>query len=275
MNHLLKEKLRSKIEGMKRQLEMVYKTSANTQQRKRVSLQLGRLQKDLKLLDEDAFGNADVKRYLTDEELDRATVGDEQSDAATMEILSNIEIEQASPNCRQEEVNAISTYLHHFDREYWGVMSNSQLKLDFNYSQKRDSFFTKMNQLQIALKNYLAVLDDLAGNIIGQQQEQRLKQMKSRQYMDFIVKAGDFVTSLKEFVLFLLDEYRDGGNVVLNPEHVIQFDDLYGSKRLNGMRLMDALEEMRLFLEEFEQYLNIPELKQFQANRSQYDEDEE
>lgn len=274
MNHLIKEAIRSKLISMQRQLELVYKTSADMQQRKRVSVQLSRLQKEMKLLDQDAFGSDDVRRYLSDEEVDALHEGDGGTGGGDLALLAEIPIEPAGPNCRQDDVNAISSYLRFFDQEYWGVMSHSQLKLDFNFSQKRDSFFTLMNQLQIALKNYLAILDDLNGNVIGQQHEQKLKQMKSRQYMDFIVKCGEFITSLKKFVIFLLDEYRDGGNIVLNPEHVIKFDDLYGSKRLNGMRLMDALEEMRRFLDEFEQYLNIPELKQFQSGRPQYEDEE-
>jgi hypothetical protein len=87
--------------------------------------------------------------------------------------------------------------------------------------------------------------------------------MRSKLYMDLIIKTGDFVRKLRDFILEILDDYRSGGNLILNPENTLKFDSIQGTRALEGRTNVDAIELLGSFLEELYGFMNIGSLKQF------------
>jgi len=56
----------------------------------------------------------------------------------------------------------------------------------------------------------------------------------------------------------LLSDCQAGGNLILNPDDTIQFDEIHGERELNGFTILQGVERINLFLGEFAEYLNIP-----------------
>lgn len=269
--------IEEKINLLSRRLEMVLKTTSNPSQKKRVSIELAKLKKDQKRLQEGNFSDQDVRRYVSEKELTFQEPEEEAADRlADYTILSAIPIEPASPDCFEPEINAIHSFIAFFEHEYWGGISDFTVKLDYNYSQKREVFFNDLNVIQIAFKNYLDIISDLNSESVTRDYEEKLKTMRTKYYMDLIMKVGEFINRLHNFVASMLEDYRNGGNVILNPDETLRFDKIHGERALEGMTVVEGLESLNQFLEEFEDYLNIPEIKRIeQPNLFVSDEDEE
>lgn len=265
MDNELKASIYEKIEALSRRLETVLKTSVNPEQKKRVSQQLANLKKDSIRLSEGNFDQEDVRRYLGEAGVSRSEASDEGrtiSAGERFELLSTIEIQPASPECDEREANEVVSFLRHFEREYLSVLGNYQLKLDFNHTQKRDMFFNLYGAIQQALKSYLDIVHDIAlGSVASREHADSLRQMKRKLFMDLLMKTGEFVRGLYDFLSLLMSDYRNGGNLILDPEKILEFDALHGQRELDGMQIVEGIERMRLFLAEFSEYLNIPGLK--------------
>jgi hypothetical protein len=58
----------------------------------------------------------------------------------------------------------------------------------------------------------------------------------------------------------MIDDVRQGGTVVLNPEDVIQMAEFENDRALDGLSVIDALPEIHLFTEEFIRFLKMPNI---------------
>ena len=270
MDSEIRTRVEEKIRLLTRQLEMVAKTSRNSEQKKRVLNQLAVLKKDAIRVQEGSFGDQDVRRYLGEASPSNQNdqdAGQVQNEALPrFSLLSEIPIQPASPECSEQEVNEIASYLKHFEHEYLSVLGNYQLKLDFNHAQKRDTYFNAYGTIQHSLKSYLDVVHDVAsGRVASGEHADSLRLMKRKMFMDLIMKTSDFVRGLFDFLTILTTDYQNGGNLMLNPEQVLDFDALQGKRELDGMLVAEGIERIRLFLDEFSEYLNVPGLKKMQT----------
>lgn len=262
METRIKELLEEKIALLQKRLEMVAKTSRDPGQRKRVGQQLAVLKKDFIRLHNGDFPDSEVSRYLSGDVMDTApALTAAETDLGAYPILGSIPVEPASPFCREQEINEICSFLNFFEKEYWAAVSDYQLKLEFNTSGKRDRLFNELNLLRVAIKNYLDIISDLDKGAANREYESRLRSMKTKQHMDILLKSGEFVSRLHDFIGYLLDDFRNGGNVILNPEDSLHYDSIHGEKAMEGMNIVDVLEKLFQFLSEFREYLNIPDIK--------------
>lgn len=262
MDRSLRDLVEAKIRELSRQMEMVLKTSRDAAQQKRVSVEIAKLRKDFKRLEDGTFTDADANRYLGDPSLRLEPSTDGPDDRlGGYPLLASVVTEAASPYCREPEANEIHSFLRHFESEYWGVISDFSFKLDFNSAQKRDAFYNDLNTIQIAFKKYLDVLHDLADDKAPREYAEKLGQMKAKLYRDLLLKVGDFLKRLGTFVDGLLDDYRNGGNSILNPDDELHFDAIHGARELEGVRIIDGVERLAAFLHEFIAFLNIPEIR--------------
>jgi len=270
LDSFIKQKVENKIISLTKKLEGVLKITSDQFQKKRVSIQLAQLKKDMKRLEAGNFSESEVKKYLDEEDMKLSFAEEEKSRLSEYEILNEIPQLQASPDCNEPEINEIYSFLSYFENEYWGAISDFQFKLDFNYSQKRDQFFNELNIVQMGLKNYLDVLHDLSGDVVTREYEEKLKIMRTKQYMDVVMKTGTFIKKLYNFVDTLLTDFSDGGNIILNPDDVLNFDHLEGDNLLEGATIIEGLKSLHQFAAEFIEYLSIPELKKIKRFDDRY-----
>ena len=263
-------RVRDKIQLMLRQMDTVLRTTRDPGQKKRVSLEISRLRKDLVRLEEKTFTDEDARLYIKLEAPagGNADDGDDEGQLTPdrYPVLSSIEITPAGPECAEPEINAIASFLRYFEAEHLSILGNYQLKLDFNNAQRRDTYFNLYSGTQQVLKSYLDVIHDIAaGRIASGDHADSLRQMRRKLHMDYVIKTADFVHGLLEFITLLLDDCKNGGNLILNPDQVMEFDKIHGTRELDGLTVATGLERIRLFLSEFGEYLNIPGLKKMQS----------
>ena len=257
-----KDKVREKIQGLVKRFEMVMKTSSNPQQQKRASVHIAKMNKDLEKLNKGDFSEEDGKKYFQFDVPKRIS-DDENSGSFTgkYEILHTVPILQASKFCSIPEVNAIYSYLAYFENEFWGGISDFHLKLDFNHSQKRDIFYHNLNVLKISFKNYLDILEDLENTTNTLEYTENLKKMRSKYYMELLIKVGEFISQLYQFITSIILDYESEGNIILNPHEVLNFDKIQGERDLEGLTVLQALKKLQQFLSEVAEYLSLPEIK--------------
>ena len=262
MDRDLIKKIEDKIHFLQKRLEMVLKTSRDGAQRKRVSQQLAVLKKDFIRLQNGAFPEAEINKYIDKSEMaGRSDSGEEVRELEDFPLLREIELELASPLCREQEINEIHTFLKYFEDEFWAGISDYQLKLEFNAGHKREAILNELNMLRITIKNYLDILSDLDRGAASSEYENKLRSMKTKQHMDVLMKTGDFIIGLHDFIGYLLEDYRNGGNIILNPDDSLNYDSLHGEKSMEGMNIVAVIEKLHAFLGEFREYLNIPDMK--------------
>ncbi|MBN1897539.1 MAG: hypothetical protein JW827_02085 [Spirochaetes bacterium] len=250
-----------------KKLEGVFKVTINNEQKKRVKKELMKLKEKLKripldghvLTEEDNTEEVKKKKVVPEEKKE------EETDDKEFPLLSGIKIEKVHKKSDDHEINMAFSYLKNFESELWGAMGDFHLKLDYNHSKERDKFYNHLENVERLLKEYINILNELY-NASQEDYMERVKVMKVKTGRAFLVALTEFMKELSHFLQFLLDDYKDNGNIILNPDEEIKFSKLEGkNKSLEGKKIIDALHLIIQFTDEFVRKINIPEeiLSQF------------
>ncbi|MDR2733793.1 MAG: hypothetical protein LBC99_04000 [Spirochaetota bacterium] len=264
MDRELREQAENKLRQLSRQFELVLRTTKDPNQKKRVSVQLGQLQRNLAALEIGELSDEQVRRLLrgqtqTPQQEEESSQEDRKDWTERFPLLAQISIQNASEEPGAQEINAIHSYFQHFENEYLPVLGSHQLKLDFSHSQRRDVYFNNFSSLQLAIKGYFQDLIDVShSRIMQNDQADRMRQIRRKTYMDLIMKCGEFVSNMYNFLGNLLSDCQAGGNLILNPDDTIKFDEIHGERELNNFTMLQGVERIYLFLGEFAEYLNVP-----------------
>ncbi|MCK4778358.1 MAG: hypothetical protein KAS39_08245, partial [Actinomycetia bacterium] len=159
-----------------------------------------------------------------------------------------------------KEVNLIQYILNEFEMEYWGVLSDYHLRLDYNKSFERDKFYNLLEKLKRSLSEFLKIVEDYHSAAV-QSYKSNLKSMMLKARHSLLVETGTFIDSVKVFLDILIKDNADGGNLILNPTDKLNFDKIMGKKKLEGMEVIDGLKFVNKFINEAIVILNIPDLK--------------
>ena len=265
MDREIHEQVEAKLRLLARQFDMVLRTTRDPDQRKRVSSQYAGVKKSLDALEKGEMSDEEAGRFLRGQKIatheQAASDYDERGEGGGGEftILSTIPISDIGGEYGGPELNAIHSYLQHFETEYLPTLGQHQLKLDFSYAQRRDAFFHTFSTLQLTLKGHIAdITDPSYDRLVQSDQSGRVRQTRRRMQLDLVMKCGEFVSGLRGFLWTLLNDHKTGGNLILNPEDTITFDPIHGERELNGKLVVESVERVCLFLNEFAEYLNVP-----------------
>jgi len=159
------------------------------------------------------------------------------------------------------ETAALSTYLRCFGHEFLVLLSERQLKLDFKYSLDRDSFYRRYQELE-------RKLDDLRQEILkaerGEHRPELMQEARRRAFKmhrSVAVEAHRFYKAVVAFAGDLIEDIETEGFKCLNGNAAVRFDAVEGQRHLNGVRVLDALKQMRGYAAEVIDFLNIPEFE--------------
>jgi hypothetical protein len=142
------------------------------------------------------------------------------------------------------------------------ALSDNHLDLDYNHANKRNTFFTKMENTLRLLKEYQKILEQMEHTARSEFKSQ-LQAMAVKQERNFIIETVNFLYSLEEFLGTLISDNEAHGNIILNPDDTIEFDvKLYGAKKLNGVTVIDAVRKSYALVAETLEFMNLPNLGQ-------------
>jgi len=231
------------------QLEGVLKTTADELQKKRVAKEIKEMKKKIKEMEvllNDISGDAYREEDDEDERYD------------SYRLLTNIQIEWYNKHHNDREMDALISYLNFFEMNYLPILSEYYIKLDFNHSLKRDSYYTKYLEIKKILKEYDYELDILYNDEYNRIALHHDKSLIYKIRYQFMLEVNNYFRDLRGFIQTLLNDYQTGGNIILNPDEKIELSEFEENRKLDGYNVISALEEIHKFCDEIIKFLSIP-----------------
>ncbi|MCU0822246.1 MAG: hypothetical protein MUC95_07220, partial [Spirochaetes bacterium] len=71
-----------------------------------------------------------------------------------------------------------------------------------------------------------------------------------------------FFKSAKKFISDLISNYEIGGNMILNPEDPIEYEDYEKYNTFKNKNVIDVLSYSDKFVDAVLEYVNVPDIKQ-------------
>jgi hypothetical protein len=247
--HSLQDELLSSKMILK-QLEGVYNTSGNIVQKKRVAKEINELKRKIKSL-EGQLVVLGIENEIIEEE--EAGIGDDY------DILSIIPINKVREDSKDSEMDAITSYLDFFEKNYLSILSEFYIKLDFNHSGKRDEFYPKYMEIKKIINEYNYELDVLNREEYNSIAFYRDKSLVHKIKHRYLLALDKYFKELSSFLKILIDDNAEGGIIVLNSNDRLILDDLEKNRKLDGYTVLDTIVEMYEFSEEVIKYLSLPE----------------
>ncbi len=246
-----------RIREMIDNLEGVLKTSGDADQKKRVTVEILKLRKELE---------RNPLRILDDEDEDsEETIQQEEELKDPLDyydILKHIPIQQIGRGFYNREINEIYTFIKHFEDEHLGMLGEYHLKLDYDQSIARDSFYSKIHDLHTVINHYANALEKYEQLKDSLSDKTNQKLLVQEEYRNLLTKLGNFFRKLYKFVDDLVENYNNNGNLVLNPHDKLSFDSSLGeSQVLNGCTVIEGIQDLHRYLTELLEYLNLPDIK--------------
>ncbi|MDY6935166.1 MAG: hypothetical protein SVZ03_13210 [Spirochaetota bacterium] len=242
-------------------LEGVLKTTPNKAQKQRVKEDINKLRNNLQKLYPDAdlreLENAIFTNIMT---LSSDNLSDKDKSLKDYESLQDIKIDNTSPYREDREINEASSIMRYFEERIWGVLSDQHTKLDFSNSGERDSLYRKLDECNRAFKSFCQTLDDIE-KAISQEYISQLQMMRIRQGRLFLFEIYDFFKISKHFISNLISNIENGGNMVLNPDDILEYAEYEKFKSYEGWNILNTLKSIKQFLCEALQVINVPEIK--------------
>ncbi len=247
------ESIRREIEKKEvvlKQLEGVYKTSSNTIQKKRVADEIRSLKRQINKLLE-MIGELKVSR-----DVHHIETSSHNSDDYS--ILQKITVSAHRKDHHDREMDTLISYMNFFEENYLPILSEYYIKLDFNHSMRRDTYYIRFMDIKKILKEYDYELDifmDEKYNTIAIHRDKTIIHKIRHQYM---LAMDNFFKDLRDFLKTIIDEYKSGGNIILNPDDRIDLNEFKKNGVLNGYTVLKAVEEIYKFSDEIIRFLSIP-----------------
>jgi len=248
-SEIIRESLQDKLRVLS-QLEGVYKTSTSSLQKKRVAREIRAIKRVISVL----------KSCLEEGETFSGEKTKEGEEQELLPILNQISVSRYREDLKDREIDAVTSYMKFFEDNYLPILSEYYIKLDFNHSLKRDTFYPKYMELKKILNDYNHELDVLYREEYGNIAVYRDKSVVHKVRQTYLLAISTYFREVGSFLSTLLDDARTGGSIIINPEEIITLSEFIESRKLDGYRVIDAIEEIYNFGIELQRYLSLPEI---------------
>ena len=241
-----------------RLLESVLKTTTDKNQKLRVTRELSKLREMLQEL----YPDSDLK------ELEDAIFSDlmaiqkeEEISLKDYEHLKDVEVEIISPHKEDKEINEVASLMKHFEEKIWTALTDQHIKLDFSNSSERDTLHRKLDECNRAFKTFCQTIEDIEKSRSSEYLSQ-LHLMRIRHGRLFLFEIYYFFKSLRKFISDLLSNLEIGGNMIMNPDDIIEYADYEEHRIFDNQSVIDVLSFADKFIEEVLEFINVPDIKQ-------------
>ncbi len=246
-----------------KKLEGVMKTSPNEEQRIRVFRQIKEAKLEISKIQGDSnegkAGSDDGSIDFTDDPSAQDKKESPAAESKHYELIQTSGIQPVHPLSESDDINFVASSIVEFENEYWGVLSDYHLTLDYAHSNKRDAFLNILENIKRGIKEYTKILDQM-GNTPREEFKKQLQTMALKQERAVIMETVDFFHDMKEFLDMLISDYNNHGNIIMNPSDPLEFDKLYGEKKLNHKTVIEGITLASQFLEETLDHVKLPRL---------------
>lgn len=238
-------------------LESVLKTSTDDIQKARVKRDINTLRGRLK----EMFPEADLK------ELENAIYANVMA-MPTKDIkhikkynhLKDVSINIYSSLKEDKEINEAASIMKFFEEHIWVAISDQHTKLDFSNSSERDSLYRQLDECNRAFKTFCQTIDDIE-KVRSSDYINQLHLMRIRQGRLFLFEIYQFLKTVKKFISVLIENHEAGGNMILNPDDLIEYADYEEYPTYANWTVLNALKNMLEYIDESLNFINIPNIK--------------
>jgi hypothetical protein len=234
-----------------KQLEGVYRTSSNKHQRRRVLKEIKALKHSIHEL-ENIHSLQQQYGLVRDEE----EIGEEDD----FTLLNTIVVNKFRDESRDTEMDAIVSYVEYFEQNYLPILSEYYLKLDYNHSMKRDSFYPRFMEIKKAYKEYGYEVEVQSKEEYDSIAVYKDKSIVFKMRQRYLMALDRYFKDLDNIMVELMDDHASGGSIILNPLEFVNMSEFEVDRKLDGYTVIDALIEMHTFFEEFIRFLAIPNI---------------
>ncbi len=257
-----KDHIEAKIIKVKKKYESIYNSTKDQAKKDSFVKTIQEIDRDLTKLAKKVITEADLKKYeIYIEDLEKYLSDSQQPKIGNYYILRNVIIEKLNKLSTNEEINSIWSYLNFFGREYLGLLSEQNLRLDFGHSFTRDDFFTLYNKTIRTMEDYGQILEQLQSATLTKNNEyrERLIIAQNKGYRDIVLKTGRFLNAINSFIEDVIETEKGGERVLLEPDKIIEIKG--EASNIDGLTAKEALMDLYQFVKEFIDFLKIPDLK--------------
>jgi hypothetical protein len=242
--------LESKLLILK-QLEGVYKTSTDIEQRKRVAREIRDIKRTISNLQsilslQQKYGLTQVEHEL------------EGDDSFTM--LSHIMVAKFINDSRDTEMDALVSYVDYYEKNYLPVLSEYYIKLDYNNSMKRDVFYPRFMELKKMLNEYMYEVEVQIREEFTSIAVHKDKSLVYKLRQQYLLGLDRYYRDLRAFLDELLGDHASGGSSVLNPLDFVSMSEFEVDRKMDGYTVINALIEIQTFSGEIVRFLAIPNM---------------
>jgi hypothetical protein len=135
------------------------------------------------------------------------------------------------------------------------------LRLDFQHSLERDSYYSRFQELSRKLEDILLEIER-SENAVRAEEKLDLRKRIARMSRVLSVEADKYFKAVIRFVTVLIEDLDQGGVKCLNGDEPIEFDKIEGERYLEGETVYNALVKSREFSTELLNFLDVPEFEQ-------------
>jgi hypothetical protein len=157
------------------------------------------------------------------------------------------------------EMNKLNLYLGFFDQEFLMIFSERKMRLDFQHSLERDSYYHRFQEILRKMRDFQDELEQVEEKDARAEDKVEKKKRILRMKRALTIEANRLFGSVVRFAGELVDDIEKEGLKCLNGNDIIHFDDIEGSRHLSGKKLREALEDIGEFGQEVIEFLNIPD----------------
>ncbi|MFP4364316.1 MAG: hypothetical protein ACLFR1_10665 [Spirochaetia bacterium] len=163
---------------------------------------------------------------------------------------------------KEDDLKAILVYLSHFDNEFLSFLSERKLRLDFNHSIERDSFYNSFQQVYKKTTDYQREKRQNIDNSFFKAHEMDLRNRKMKMLRMLYLDIAKYFRKVRRFAGDLLENIEQGGGMCLNPDEKIEISEYESIESLRGLTVKEGIQELYSFCDELLGYLNMPDISE-------------
>ncbi len=249
------------------QYESVFKTTTDSEQRRRVVKQL----KDLKDYREKLVAvnvldaKAEEQAEETSDDLAQfpflRTLVAREADLQPRLRVPHFWAREQEPTPAQREIFHLMLHMRWFREEFLPFLTEKRLKLDFKFSLDRDGFYARFQDVERKLEDFREEVTRLGEGVAGREMELEVRKRMSKLTRQIEADASKLFQAVKVFARELVEDADGEGVKCLNGAERIAFDSIEGTRVLEGRTVRGALDELARLASEVEEYLNVPDIE--------------
>ena len=228
------------------QYELVLRTTVDVGQQKRVQRILRDLQENKKRI---------IDSFEVEIKPDQDAPPPKEQTFVFQRIVANM---SRMPLTLDREVSKLERYVYFFDDELLLLFSGRSLRLDFQHSLERDSFYNRFQDFLRVLRDFAEEEKHLTDGEFHKEEAMAVKKRLLRMKRGLLVESGRFFSTVDRFTKFLIDDLDTDRVVCLNGEERIHFDNLDKGRYLEGKTVEESLKIVQDFAQEVRIVLKAP-----------------